>query len=418
MARVVVAVLALTVLAGCESGPRLVGGGRDVRDDDVAGRPWPERVSPSGPWTGSFEGTGLRMTLSTGGTIVGALGRTTVDLGSADADRPIAGRALAFPDGERWYPQQPFRLEAEGDLPFRPTPPDRVFDRERRFSVEAAGGAVNVRIGFDELLAAAGGQVAVSGEFVRQDGTRVDDLVVPAGTVIAAACPDPVSTTALPDGAGCPAGAETEADASDQSLVVTVDAAKGMTVQSSGDGEAAVAGDARATAEGKSWEALVVALEGPEITAAATYDGRQWSVTADAAGARQLWVDVWPVVDTVLQGRSFSTGPGFFDRSRLLRVEWINVGDATSQIMEAEGVGPGAAGVGFDLNKSLGHDAGLDVRRGDRVITFKGGADVDSNLPPGGETDRELSYRAGAPATLVLRGNFPEVRIELAVPGT
>lgn len=94
------------------------------------------------------------------------------------------------------------------------------------------------------------------------------------------------------------------------------------------------------------------------------------------------------------------------------------MGDATSQILEAEGLGPGAAGVGFDLNKSLGHDAGLDVRRGDRVIRFKGGADVDSNLPPDGKTDRELSYRAGQPATLVLRGNFPEVRVELAVPGT
>jgi len=119
----------------------------------------------------------------------------------------------------------------------------------------------------------------------------------------------------------------------------------------------------------------------------------------------------------VLDARSFSTGPGFFDRSRLLRVEWTNVGDATSQIMEAEGIGPGAAGVGFDLNKSLGHGAGLDVRRGDRVITFEGGADIDSNLAPGGKTDRELSYRAGQPATLVLRGNFPEVRVELAVPG-
>jgi hypothetical protein len=411
-----VAVLAMTALAGCRSDPPSVvgGGARDVRADDVAGRPWPERISPSGPWSGSIEGSGLRLTLTVGGTIVGALGRTSVDLGSPDADRPTSGRALAFPDGQRWYPQQPFRLEAEGDLPFRATPSARFLDSERGFSVEAAGRAVTVRTAFDELLAAAGGQVAVTGEFLGRDGVRVDDLVIPAGTLIAGECPpESVSTTSSPFAAGCrqpTAGAE-------QSLVVTVDAAEGMTVQASGDGEVAVAGDVRAKAEGKSWDGLVVALEGPQIAAFAAYDGRQWSVSADATGARQVWVDVWPVVDTVLEARSFSTGPGFFDRSRLLRVEWINVGHATGQIMEAEGIGPGASGVGFDLNKSLGHDAGLDVRRGDRVVTFKGGADVDSNLAPGGKTDRELSYRAGQPATLVLRGNFPEVRVELAVPG-
>ncbi len=31
---------------------------------------------------------------------------------------------------------------------------------------------------------------------------------------------------------------------------------------------------------------------------------------------------------------------------------------------------------------------------------------------------RELSYQAGQATTLVLRGNFPEVAVELAVPGT
>lgn len=151
---VFVVAAALTLLTACRSGPpSLVGGGRDIRDDDVAGRPWPDRITPSGPWSGSIEGTGLRMTLSTGGTIVGAMDRTTVDLGSTDADRPTAGRALAFPDGQRWYPQRPFRVEAEGDLSFRPTPPDRLLDSERRFSVEAAGRAVSVRMAFDELLA-------------------------------------------------------------------------------------------------------------------------------------------------------------------------------------------------------------------------------------------------------------------------
>jgi hypothetical protein len=37
---------------------------------------------------------------------------------------------------------------------------------------------------------------------------------------------------------------------------------------------------------------------------------------------------------------------------------------------------------------------------------------------PRAKTNRELSYDAGQAATVVLRGNFPEVRVELAVPGT
>ena len=120
----------------------------------------------------------------------------------------------------------------------------------------------------------------------------------------------------------------------------------------------------------------------------------------------------------MLEARSYSVEPGFFDRNRLLKVEWTNVGHATAQILEAEGSGPGALRIGFDLNKTLGHDAGLGVRRGDQVTNLRGGADIDSNLAPGGKTNRELSYDAGQEATLVLRGNFPDVRVELAVPGT
>ena len=413
------ALAAVAVLAGCESGPRsVVGGGRDIRQDDVAGRPWPERVTPSGQWPASIEGTGLRLTLTTGGTIVGALGRTTVDMGSADPERLTGGKALAFPGGERWFPQKPFRLEAEGDLPFRPATAGGSHDTDGAFSLEATGRAVAVRVGLEDLLTAAGGQVAVSGEFVAYDGARVDHLVVPAGTTVVAACPEPFPEP--PDSIAppmptipCGPGNEEPSEVSG----VTVDAAAGMTVQASGDGEAAVAGDARAAALDRSWTGLVVALEGRQVNGSAAYDGGQWSLTAGTADALQLWVDVWPVADTVLEARSFSTGPGFFDRSPLLRVAWVNVGHATSQILEAEGVGTGASGVGFDLNKTLGHDAGLGVRRGDRVLNFDGGADVDSNLVPGGETDRELSYRRADPAALVLRGNFPEVQLELAVPG-
>ena len=95
------------------------------------------------------------------------------------------------------------------------------------------------------------------------------------------------------------------------------------------------------------------------MTASASFDGVQWQLEAVTESARQLWVDGWPVADTVLEARSYSVEPGFFDRNRLLKVEWSNVGHATAQILEAEGSGPGALRIGFDLNKTLGHDAGL-----------------------------------------------------------
>ena len=187
----------------------------------------------------------------------------------------------------------------------------------------------------------------------------------------------------------------------------------------SGDGEAAVAGTGLADAEGHTWEGVLSAVEAEQVTASASFDGVQWQLEAVTESARQLWVDGWPVADTVLEARSYSVEPGFFDRNRLLKVEWSNVGHATAQILEAEGSGPGALRIGFDLNKTLGHDAGLGaVRRGDRVTNLRRGADIDSNLAPGGKTNRELSYDAGQAATLVLRGNFPEVRVELAVPGS
>jgi hypothetical protein len=417
---VVAAVLAAVVLAACSSGPRAVSGEGafdDVPTDDVAGRPWPARVTATGPWSATMEGTGPRMTLSMAATVVGGLRGTTVDLGHRDEGEPTSGPLLRLAGGERWYPDGAFRLEGDGDVTVAPVADGASLDTDGVRSFDAAGGSIAARVVFADLLTGASGPVVARGSFFGDDGRQVSELVLPPGTTLSGPCHTlpPVTaepTTSLPPG-------ECERQLADGTpIVAAVPARPGMAVRAAGAGEVAVAGSARADALGRTWEGLVVAVEGLSVDATASYDGRVWSVKGRVDDARQVWVDVWPVVDTVLEARSFSTSPGFFDRNRLLRVEWVNTGHATAQILEAEGVGPGAPGIGFDLNKTLGHDAGLRLRRGDRIVNMRGGADIDSNLAPGGETDRELSYRAGQPATLVLRGNFPEVTVELAVPGT
>ncbi|HVF13170.1 MAG TPA: hypothetical protein VM942_01155 [Acidimicrobiales bacterium] len=422
---VVLAGLLLAGLAGCSSGPRRVTGGgaaadvpaADVPADDVVGRPWPARVTAAGPWSATMEGVGPRMTLNMAATIVGGLRGTTLGLGTRDEARPTLGPMLRLAGGERWYPDGEFRLEADGDVAVPAVADAASLDAEGARSVDAAGGSISARVVFADLLAGATGPVVARGSFFGDAGRAVAELVLPPGTTFSGPCHTLPAVTIEPTTPLPPGDCERQLP-DGTPMVATVPARAGTTVRAAGPGEVAVAGKARATALDRSWEGLVVAVEGLSVEAGATYEGREWSVTGRVDDARQVWVDVWPVVDTILEARSFSTAPGTFDRNRLLRVEWVNVGFATAQILEAEGVGPGAPGIGFDLNKTLSHDAGIRLRRGDRVVGFDGGADVDSNLPPGGETDRELSYRAGQPATLVLRGNFPEVRIELAVPGT
>lgn len=71
-----------------------------------------------------------------------------------------------------------------------------------------------------------------------------------------------------------------------------------------------------------------------------------------------------------------------------VRIRWTNTGWATSQIMEAEGIGPGHLG---------------------------GGDDISSTQQPRGTVDRGLSTKSGTQVVLVLRGNFPEVRVPLAI---
>lgn len=414
------ACLVALALVACSSSPRSVtgaGAADDVPQTDVLARPWPERATPTGPWSASMDGVGPRMTLNMAATVVGGLRGTTLGLGDREPGQPTAGPMLRLGGGEQWYPDGDFRLEADGDVSVPGVTDDASLEADGVRSIDAAGSAIVARVAFSDLLDGATGPVVARGSFYALAGGHVEELVLPPGTTFSGPCHTIPAITFEPT--TIPAPGDCDRQLPDGTpIIATVPASRGMVVRAAGAGEVAVAGQARATALDRSWDGLVVAVEGLGIEAGATFDGRQWSVTAQAADARQVWVDVWPVIDTVLQARSFSTGPGIFDRNPLLRVEWVNVGFATAQILEAEGVGPGAPSVGFDLNKTLSHDAGLGARRGDTVINLDGGADIDSNLPPGGETDRELSYAAGQPATLVLRGNFPEVTVELAVPGT
>ena len=409
------------LLAGCSSGTRPVSGvgaADDVPAADVLSRPWPERATPTGPWSASMDGVGPRMTLNLAATVVGGLRGTTLGLGDRESDEPTAGPMLRLAGGQQWYPDGDFRLEADGDVSVSGVTDDGAsLEADGVRSIDAAGSAIVARVVFADLLAGATGPVVARGSFFGLDGGHVEELVLPPGTTFSGPC------HTIPDISFEPTTVPAPGDCDRQlpdgtPIIATVLASRGMVVRAAGAGEVAVAGQARATALDRSWDGLVVAVEGFGIEAGATFDGRQWSLTAQVGDARQVWVDVWPVVDAVLQARSFSTGPGTFDRNPLLRVEWVNAGFATAQILEAEGLGPGAPDVGFDLNKTLSHDAGLRARRGDKVVNLDGGADVDSNLAPGDTTDRELSYAAGQPATLVLRGNFPDVTVELAVPGT
>src|SRR6185295_6312921 len=145
--------LALTTLAACSRGPggtpsRLAGG---LDAADVERQPWPERITPTGPWSAQVTGVGRRVTFTVAGTIAGGLGRTTVDVGPPPADRPTGGRALVLPGGERWFPQKPFRIQAEGDVPFVAVAAGGAV------SFQAVGDDVVVQAGFAALLAAAGG---------------------------------------------------------------------------------------------------------------------------------------------------------------------------------------------------------------------------------------------------------------------
>jgi hypothetical protein len=370
---------------------------RTVTGPLVLARPWPARVTPTAAWTAALDGVGGRVTLSAvSGVVPGGMSLASLKLASTDprpgatTPPPSDNVHLALPDGSRWYPLDAFRLDAAADLPFT--------------SAAARDGTVTVSVAsWAAMLAAAPDPVTAVGTFVTVDGRRVDRLTLPRATKVVHDCP--------PSTPSCPISVDAPA--------VTLAAHAGTVLRASttsASGEAAVAGSARAQALGRRWDSLVGAVEGTDLTSTATWDGRTWTLTASVRGARQVWVDVWPVADTTLAATSgINSHVHNCLRNCDLRVRWVNTGFATSQIYEAEGIGPGAS-IGFDLNKSLGHDAGLGIGRGDRKINLGGGGDVDSNQPPGEKVDRGLSYTPGDDVTLVLRGNFPDTRVHLAIP--
>jgi hypothetical protein len=370
-------------------------GRRSASAQEVARRTWPARVAATGPWSSTLGGLGDRIEVTAPGTILGGINGASVTFQTTDPrkETPPRNQLLLLPDGARWYPLGRIRLEGLGPVAFA--------------ALTADGSRLAVRApSFEVIAEAAKGGAVGRGTFVQPDGREVDRLAFPVGTRVVTPC------QAQPGQPPCSPEAP-------PALSLEVVAGRGLSLRAAGDGEAAVAGSARATALGRTWEGLVAAIEARELEVAATYDVDRWTLTAVGAGARQVWVDVWPVIDTVLKASSDRRSPGFFDALRgdtyAVGIQWTNVGFATSQIFEAEGVGPGAGSVGFDLNKTLGHDAGLNVTRGDRVVNMRGGGDIDSNLAPGQSVSRGLSVGAGATPTIILRGNFPEVRVTLAV---
>ena len=352
----------------------------------VEARPWPARVSPTGPWSATLEGSGRRFTMTTmTGAIPDALDDATFRLPEERGD-PLN---LTLPDGTIWHPKGEFRLEAAGPLAFT--------------SVRARGSGLDLGVGsLEGVLAAAEGPVTAVGTFAGPVGQRVDRLPVPPTTRIGEDCGRPNCSDPFP-----------RADP-----VVTLRAAPGAAVRAKTaavSGEVAVVGTARAAALGRSWDGLVGAVEGTGLEATATWDGRAWSVSANAAAASQVWIDVWPVVDTTVTASSeLDVGQHSCFRDCSVRLRWANTGWATSQILEAEGLGSGSTSVRFGLTGSMGHDAGLGVSRGTRK-NLAGGGPIASSLQPREADDRGLTTKPGSAVIIVLRGNFPEVQVPLAV---
>jgi hypothetical protein len=394
----VVGVLAL--LVGCTT----------VDDAPVAGlvpgrvlaRPWPERVTPTGPWTATLRGTGPLLTLtSMPGAIPGGLAHASFELGppTSAVTAPTSavppttvpsGLNLTLPDGARWYPSGRFQIESTADLPF--------------VSLAARAQQAQVSVGsLEAALSGAGDSVTAIGRFSAPDGRMVDRLVLPKGTAVGEDC-----------------GHEPPCPVPVNPPVVTVDVPRGTIIPAATGaerGEAAVGGEARIEALDHTWDGVVAAIEGSDLSATAVFGIDGWTLESRAGNALQAWVDVWPVADTVLVGSSGVDGGSHNClRDCTVRVRWRNEGWASSQVLEAEGVGPGGPTVGFDLNKTLGHDAGLGVRRGDQKVNLGGGGDIDSNLAPGEKVDRGVSHTPGVDVTLVLRGNFPDLPIDLDIP--
>lgn len=352
----------------------------------VKAQPWPARVRPTEPWSATLAGSGARFTMtSVAGTIPDALDDATFRLPAGDGDR----LNLTFPDGTRWYPEGGFRLEATGPLSFT--------------SGRARDGAVELSTeSLQAVLGPAQGPVTAVGTFTGSTGQRVDRLPLPPTARIGEDCLGP--------------------PCADPKLgpAASLRAHPGLAVRMQSraqPGEVAVAGTAQAKALGRTWGGLVGAVEGTELTGTATWDGRAWTVAATAGAARQVWMDVWPVADTNVSATSdYDPGNHACFRDCSVRLRWTNTGWATSQILEAEGVGSGSRSVRFGLTGTTGHDAGLGVHRGGHRKNLADGGDVNPSLQPRAKADRGLTTKPGSQVVLTLRGNFPEVSVPLAIP--
>ena len=369
----------------------------------VEARPWPARVRPTEPWSATLAGSGARVTMSSvAGTVPDALDAATFRLPAGGGDP----RNLTLPDGTAWRPEGGFRLEATGPLAF-------TSGRAREDSVE---------LGTESLPAVLGlahGPITAVGTFTGPAGQRVDRLPLPSTARIGVdcgrpPCPDPsvgpVASLRARPGTALRAQPGTALRAQPGTAI--------RAQPGPAAGEVAVAGTARAEALGRTWDGLVGALEGTGLEGTATWDGRRWSVSARAGVARQVWVDVWPVADTMVSATSdYRRRPNDAClRDCSVRLRWANNGFATSQILEAEGIGPGSGSVRFGLAGSQGHDAGLGIHRGGSTRHLRSGGDIEPTLAPLKTEERGLTTRPGSDVTLVLRGNFPEVRVPLAIP--
>jgi hypothetical protein len=267
---------------------------------------------------------------------------------------------------------------------------------------------------------AAGGEAR--GRFVQRTGHEATSVHLPPGTRLSADCagrspaevPTPCPGTTAPATAG-PVAVSIEAR---PGLELHVDGSGSATSAGNGEGgvEIEVAGRVRAKALGREWEGLVGSLEADDLKATVTRAGDGWTVKASARSARQVWIDVWPVVATTLEVRSgYDGGPHSCTGDCSVRLRYRNVGYATAQIFEAEAVG-GSNAVALGIKQTGTHDAGLDVHRGGYEINLRSGRGVDSHVPPGDSHDRGLTFTPGVPVDLILRGNFLEVRVPLAIP--
>lgn len=393
MGRTVVALAVADVLlfVAASAGALTIGSNPgDALASQVKARPWPARVTPVGPWSASLEGSGPRFTLTAmAGSIPDALQEATFRLPERTA---ITSRTtnLTLPDGSVWHPKGAFRLEASGPVAFT--------------SVRARGDVLDLGVAsLQSVLAQApAGSVTAVGTFVGSDGQRTERLALPPSAYIGENC------------------ASANCSAAKDPPLVSLTRRPGATIQARGGSspaEAAVAGAARARALDRSWDGLVGAVEGTDLTATATWDGQTWSLSASTAAARQVWMDVWPVADTTLSADSeFRPGRDDCFRDCPVRIRWTNTGWATSQIMEAEGIGSGSGSVRFGLTRSTGHDAGLGVERGGTRKHLGDGGDIFPTQQPRQKVDRGLTTKSGTDVVLVLRGNFPEVRVPLAIP--